>query len=236
VAAAARKTVRFTQVVERSGQPQPHTLWLPPEKDPELKRAIAADRVMTIEASTGGGKTDVGVVGFDRAHAGNGQFLIFPKSLKRFAGARVVGIKFDLVEQPKLAAPETLKAFARTPTARSKKHPPPAPKTVRELEEEPTEPETPPIAPSVGRNPHAAAASHARDKVKPPGKTTGSKTTHASRQTETSPAHAKAARPTPAEFALLREVRAAIKELQRGKSVAAYERLQRAAAAHSGSK
>jgi hypothetical protein len=225
VAAAARKTVRFTQVVERSGQPQPHTLWLPPEKDPALKRAIAADRVMTIEAAAGGGKTDVGVVGFDRAHAGNGQFLIFPKSLKRFAGARVVGIKFDLVEQPKLAAPATLKAFARTPGPGRKKHQGPEPTPVHEPEEEPEEP------PIVRPKPPARAASHAQAKV-----TSAAKTSQAIRQRETAPARAKPAGPTAAESALLREVRAAIKELQRGKSVAAYERLQRAAAEHSGAK
>jgi hypothetical protein len=115
VARAGIKTVRFTQVVERSGQPQVHTLWLPPDKDPELQRAQKAHRVMTIESGGAGGKTDVGRVGFSPDSKRPAQFLIFPKSLKTFEGARVVGIKFDLVAQPKLAAVNPVKHARSTP-------------------------------------------------------------------------------------------------------------------------
>ena len=76
-----------------------HTLWLPPDKDPELQRAQKAHRVMTIEPGSSGSKADAGTVGFER-DAKLGQFLIFPKSLKPFDGARVVGIKFDLIAEP----------------------------------------------------------------------------------------------------------------------------------------
>src|SRR4051812_14282521 len=107
--ATAPKTVRFTRIVERSGQPHVHTLWLPPDKDPELKHAIAGHRVMSIVRSTRGGKTDSGVVGFD-ANERNAQLLIFPKSLRAFEGAHVVGIKFDLVEQAKLARATSVRA------------------------------------------------------------------------------------------------------------------------------
>jgi hypothetical protein len=98
------KTVRFTQVVEACGRPRVHTSWAAPGKDCELQRALAASRVMTIAHARG--KTDFGTVGLPPRHeagAGTGdQLLVFPRSLKRFAGTRMVGVKFDLVEQPSL--------------------------------------------------------------------------------------------------------------------------------------
>lgn len=94
------KTVRFTQVVERCGRPRVHTLWTTPQKDPELTRARKTGRVMTVHRERG--KTDVGEIGLASTRDGRVQILVFPKSLARFAGARIVGIKFELVEQPKL--------------------------------------------------------------------------------------------------------------------------------------
>ena len=93
------KTIRFTQLVQRAGRPAVHTLWLPPEKDPELRRAQKAHRVLTL-ARHGAAKTPVGTVGFDAKHPADGQLLVFPKSLARFEGARVVGIKFELIDEP----------------------------------------------------------------------------------------------------------------------------------------
>jgi hypothetical protein len=95
VARAGQKTVRFTRVVERSGKPHVHTLWVAPEKDAELQRALEAHRVMAVEPAGTAGKTDLGVVGFAAREHQGAQILIFPKSLKPFEGARVVGVKFD---------------------------------------------------------------------------------------------------------------------------------------------
>jgi hypothetical protein len=112
------KTVRFTQVIKRSGRPRAHTLWLAPDKDPELARARKADRVMTVGASGAAGKTDMGVVGFEPGKHEDAQFLIFPKSLKPFDGARVVGIKFDLIDQPKPVPATPDKKRAAPPKAK----------------------------------------------------------------------------------------------------------------------
>jgi hypothetical protein len=95
------KTIRFSRVVERSGRPQLHTFWRPPEQDPEFKRAQRDHRVMTL-SPTGSGDTHVGSVGFEPDRTKVKEFLVFPRSLKRFAGRRIVGIKYDLFEQPKL--------------------------------------------------------------------------------------------------------------------------------------
>ncbi|HUR58445.1 MAG TPA: hypothetical protein VM029_12085 [Opitutaceae bacterium] len=132
------KTVRFTEVVRRSGKPHVHTLWLAPEKDPALVRARKADRVMTVAAGGGAGKTDAGFVGFEPGQHEGGQFLIFPQSLKPFAGARVVGIKFDLIDQPKLVVATPEKKRAVPPKPKEKEKPPLKiePETYPELQRE----------------------------------------------------------------------------------------------------
>lgn len=195
------KAVRFAQVVARSGRPHVHTLWIAPGKDAELARALKAQRVMTVRSPRG--KTDVGEIGFAPKTARDDapfQLLIFPKSLARFADARVVGIKFDLVAQPKLvaatASPPASSAMRRkrlgggagSPSQpgferRWKAHDANRPETQAGSESRPHRGRTPPSPRSAHR--------------------TG-------------------------ENALRGAVRRALQELERGKAVAAYQRLQRA--------
>ena len=91
-------TIRFSKVVEAAGKPVVHVLWVDPEKDPILKKAIAAEKVMTVRQGLPNGKADYGTVGFQKG--ASGQILIFPGSLKRFADTRVTGVKYDLLEWP----------------------------------------------------------------------------------------------------------------------------------------
>jgi hypothetical protein len=221
VARSTNKTVRFTRVVERSGRPHVHTLWVAPDKDPEFKRARETNRVMTLEQSPGGGKADFGLIGFDEKHAAGGQFLIFPKSLKRFEGARVIGVKFDLIEQPELKPAKATKHAAPTRAKSSRRTA--KPKPLRLVLPRTRSASSQPRVPAASRaraHPHRQAhnvvsfepATPAEPKPKPA-------------------AEAKTARArTPAitRDALIREVRAAVKELERGKYVAAHQRLQRA--------
>lgn len=89
------KAVRFVLVVEECGSPAVRTVWQAPEKDPKLKKQIAQNHVMTLQRSSTG--TDFGCVGFiERKGA---FYLVFPKSLKRFADQRIVGIKWELVKK-----------------------------------------------------------------------------------------------------------------------------------------
>ena len=84
------KTARFVQVVDECGTPQVYTPWLAPKKDQQIRQA----RIMTILRSDGG--TEFGSVGFiERKGA---LYLEFPKSLKRFADQRIVGIKWERVK------------------------------------------------------------------------------------------------------------------------------------------
>ncbi len=89
------KTARFVSVVEACGEPQVYTPWQAPKKDRRLQTQISKARLMTIQRSEGG--TEFGCVGFiERKGA---LYLEFPKSLKRFADQRIVGIKWELVKK-----------------------------------------------------------------------------------------------------------------------------------------
>ena len=89
------KTARFLQVVEDSGKPQVYTLWQKPSADRHLQAQIKKNRVMTILKSESG--TDFGIVGFKESR--EARYLVFPKSLKRFADKRIIGIDWALVRE-----------------------------------------------------------------------------------------------------------------------------------------
>ncbi len=88
------KTVRFTEVVAQAGSPEVHTLWQKPAADRPLQSLLKKHRVMTIQSSEAG--TDFGEVDFRERRGA--RYLAFPKSLKRFAGKRIIGINWDLVQ------------------------------------------------------------------------------------------------------------------------------------------
>src|ERR1700737_260441 len=56
------KTARFSEIVERSGQPESYTLWQKPRQDRHLQSQIKNNRLMTIQRSESG--TEFGIVGF----------------------------------------------------------------------------------------------------------------------------------------------------------------------------
>jgi hypothetical protein len=88
------KTARFTQVVEKCGKPEVYTLWQKPAHDRHLQSQIKNNRVMTIQKSESG--TDFGMAGFKERKGAN--YLVFPKSLKRFENERIIGINWNLVK------------------------------------------------------------------------------------------------------------------------------------------
>ena len=89
------KTARFSQIIESCGKPQVYTLWQKPSADRHLQAEIKKTRVMTILKSESG--TDFGIVGFKESR--EARYLIFPKSLKRFAEKRIIGIDWALVPE-----------------------------------------------------------------------------------------------------------------------------------------
>jgi len=89
------KTARFSQVVEKCGKPQVYTLWQRPSADRHLQAQIKNNRVMTIQKSESG--TDFGLIGFKERKGAT--YLAFPKSLKRFAEKRIIGLDWALVRE-----------------------------------------------------------------------------------------------------------------------------------------
>jgi hypothetical protein len=88
------KTVRFAEVIEKAGTPEVYTLWVEPKTDRHFQSLLKNHRVMTIQQTEAG--TDFGVADFcERKGA---RYLAFPKSLKRFGDARIVGVNWELVK------------------------------------------------------------------------------------------------------------------------------------------
>lgn len=184
------KTVRFTKIVEKLGTPEPYTLWLPPEKDRDFQAAIKAHRVMTVHQENTGNATDFGEIGF--AKDVQGSFLLFPKSLKRYEGRRVVGVKYDLLKETpaELPTPEPKKP------AKRKTHAEPEPKSAAR--------EKPALSPATSAKFEPLRVFEA----------------------EKPKAQPKSIKP-PALNELTREVRKAMKKLEQGNPVAAYQILEK---------
>ncbi len=112
---AAASTVRFTDLVKKGGKPAVHLSWVAPAKDAELQRALKQHRLVTLHQHARGPR-DFGVVGFEPGR--DAQFLVFPKSLREFAGRKVVGIKYEMLEDA--SAEKAASAGARKKTKREK--------------------------------------------------------------------------------------------------------------------
>ena len=132
---AAASTVRFTDLVKKGGRPEVHLSWVAPAKDAELQRALKQHRLVTLHQHARGPR-DFGVVGFEPGR--DAQFLVFPKSLRAFAGRKIVGIKYEMLEDastekpsssgarekpknqsPRLSAARTARARADKPARRT---------------------------------------------------------------------------------------------------------------------
>lgn len=87
--------MRFDKLVEAAGRPESHLVLVNPENDIALRRALKANRVVTIHQPTVGTRTHHGAVGFDPGPCR--QFLIFPRGVGRFKARRIVGIKYELL-------------------------------------------------------------------------------------------------------------------------------------------
>lgn len=91
------RKIRFGDLVRSSGRPQITTLWTDPSKDRCLATAINQNRVLTVLEGKGQQK-DYGRLGFERQpHA---LYLVFPRPLPKLGEVRVIGINYQLLEQP----------------------------------------------------------------------------------------------------------------------------------------
>jgi hypothetical protein len=122
------KTMRFASVVAQAGKPDVHLSLVDPTKDATLQKALKAHRVMTIHQSRG--STDYGTIGYEKTPTS--QILIFPKSLRKYAEAKIVGVKYDLFDESNTLPPKP------PPARKSPKPPKPKPPPVPE-DSEPVE-------------------------------------------------------------------------------------------------
>jgi hypothetical protein len=89
------KTARFSHVIEKCGKPQVYTLWQRPPADRHVQAQMKNNRLMTVLKSETG--TDFGIIGLKESK--EARYLIFPKSLKRFAEKRIIGVDWALVRE-----------------------------------------------------------------------------------------------------------------------------------------
>jgi len=119
------KTIRFTELVKRSGKPQTVALWTKPKDNPSFMKAVHDNRVLTVIQKPTGNQKDFGLIGLVQEQFA--LFMVFPKPLPKASEARVLGINYELVDEAAAGHPnskEKLRAQTRPPISR----PPPVPK------------------------------------------------------------------------------------------------------------
>ncbi|HZV33064.1 MAG TPA: hypothetical protein VFB72_00700 [Verrucomicrobiae bacterium] len=97
------KEMRFSDFVKRAGPPKTASLWTDPAKDKEFMRAVKENRVLTIVRDPHGKHKDFGEIGFHEQPLA--LYMIFPKPLPKKTDARVIGVKYDLIEEPEVKNP-----------------------------------------------------------------------------------------------------------------------------------
>ncbi|HEV2319769.1 MAG TPA: hypothetical protein VGV18_08470 [Verrucomicrobiae bacterium] len=112
------KEIRFSKLVETSGKPETATLWTKPEANPALQKALKQNRVLTVVQHPGAGKKDFGQVGLHPQKSA--VYLIFPKALPQAAGARVIGVNYDLIQEPVPDSPVVFPAISKRAAAKMK--------------------------------------------------------------------------------------------------------------------
>jgi hypothetical protein len=78
-------------------------LWTDPAKNPDFQRAIKENRILTVSQKPTGTKKDIAQIGFKQQS--NVSYLIFPKGLPDDHEAKVIGIKYDMIESPAVSDP-----------------------------------------------------------------------------------------------------------------------------------
>ncbi|HEX8312822.1 MAG TPA: hypothetical protein VF614_15980 [Chthoniobacteraceae bacterium] len=193
------KTARFSDLVKQCGHPEPYPLFIEPAKDRMLQSALAADRVLTIHQETVGTSSDFGMVGLTEERPS--MVLVFPHSLKEFRDRRVIGIKYELLAESEEAAAEEPEQKPAIKRSKAKEEPRSTPSPERKLLEFPKQTSEPPSRPS-------AKPQQERRQAPPP----------------SPPPQARSDERMPA---IRKQLRQALKLLEQGKTVAAYQLIEK---------
>ena len=214
------KTARFTTIVQSAGAPTVHHLWLAPGQDKALQKALKEQRVLTVHQDVRGTRKDFGTVGL--VQEPEAQFLVFPKSLRRFAGQRVVGIDYQLLAQeaaPVESSPPPPRPAHRPRVAPTKPAEPASGRKSKSARVGTASSARPPAAPIIPFEEKSAAA--------PRPKATTPSTDAKAQPPSPSKKLVNASVPAVRQAEVLQQLRRVRAELKAGKAVAAYERLER---------
>jgi hypothetical protein len=125
-------TVRFSVVLQASGEPEVYLPLTNPRNDRQFMQAVREHRVLSLKQEPAGSKKDFATVGFVEEKFVS--YLVFPKSLEAFEDKRVIGIKYDRLQT----------AEVTTPRGGSEKRPPKPRATSTGKQPGPTPPESKP--------------------------------------------------------------------------------------------
>ena len=122
-------TVRFSELVKAAGKPEVYLPLADPKHDREFMRAVREQRVLSLKQEPTGTKKDFGTIGFlAEKHV---SYLVFPKTLTAFDGRRVVGIKYDLLQEAEVAVPRSVPAAPKRSVKPAVPKPKPKPRPKR---------------------------------------------------------------------------------------------------------
>jgi hypothetical protein len=99
--AVKAKSVRFSILVERFGNPAVYLPLSSPDKDPNFMRAVEENRMVTLKQEPTSKRKEFGVVGYLKEKFVT--YLLFPKTLNGLQGQRVIGINYDLLQDAGLS-------------------------------------------------------------------------------------------------------------------------------------
>jgi hypothetical protein len=96
-------TVRFSVVLQASGEPEVYLPLTHPRSDRQFMQAVREHRVLSLKQEPTGSKKDFATVGFLEEKFVS--YLVFPKSLEAFEDKRVIGIKYDRLQAAEVTTP-----------------------------------------------------------------------------------------------------------------------------------
>lgn len=97
------RKLRFGDLVRSSGRPKSKTLWTDPNKDTTFSQAIRQNRVMTVMQAPITKQKDFGRIGFHSQPYAS--YLVFPRPLPKEPDSRIIGINYQLLEEPEVTGP-----------------------------------------------------------------------------------------------------------------------------------
>ena len=100
---SSMRTVRFSDLVKHFGPAHLVTLWTDPKADKTFMRAVDENRIITIALQNVGTHKDFGVVGFDPKPSAT--YIVFAKPLSAANGTKVIGMKYELLEEAPVKDP-----------------------------------------------------------------------------------------------------------------------------------